>query len=188
MAYSSNRGDNRDVYLRRADGTGQAELLLDAEHPISILTYSPDGEWLVYRVNAESPDLYALRLGIDSVPVPLVVTEFSETAPRVSPDGRWLAYVSNLSGQWEVYVRPFPNTNDGKWQVSTDGGQEPVWAHSGRELFYRGGQSLMCSNHMPMFTKMERMNNAMTLRRILRNQKNWGEITLQLTMIRYAHQ
>ncbi len=114
-----------------------------------MLTYSPDGEWLVYRVNAESPDLYALRIGVDSVPVPLVATEFLETAPRVSPDGRWLAYVSNESGQREVYVRPFPNTNDGKWQVSTDGGSEPVWAHSGRELFYRGGQSLISVEVLP---------------------------------------
>ncbi len=46
-------------------------------------------------------------------------------------------------------MRPFPNTNDGKWQVSTDGGREPVWAHSGRELFYRGGQRLMSMEVLP---------------------------------------
>jgi len=148
VAYSSNL-DNSDLYLRRADGTGQAELLLDEEQSIRMLTYSPDGEWLVYRVNAESRDLYALRIGVDSVPVALVATEFLETAPRVSPDGRWLAYVSNESGQREVFVRPFPNTNDGKWQVSTDGGSEPVWAHSGRELFYRGGQNLISVEVLP---------------------------------------
>ncbi len=149
VAYSSNRGDNQDLYLRRADGTGQADLLLDEEQPIWQVTYSPDGEWLVYWVIAESRDLYAVRVGVDSVPVPLVATEFDEFVPAVSPDGRWLAYVSNLSGQREVYVRPFPNTNDGKWQISTDGGQEPVWAHSGRELFYRGGQSLMSVEVLP---------------------------------------
>ncbi len=144
VAFSSNRGDNRDLYVRRADGTGQAELLLDEELPIWEVTYSPDGKWLIYRWGEVGDNfLYAVRVGVDSVPVALVATEFFETAPRVSPDGRWLAYVSNLSGQREVYVRPFPNTNDGRWQVSTDGGQEPVWAHSGRELFYRGGQSLM---------------------------------------------
>ncbi len=82
-------------------------------------------------------------------PVPLVATEFLETAPRVSPDGRWLAYVSNESGPREVYVRPFPNTNDGKWLVSTDGGREPVWAHSGRELFYQEGQTLMSVEVLP---------------------------------------
>ncbi len=65
-------------------------------------------------------------MAVDSVPVPLVATEFRETSPAVSPDGRWLAYASNESGRGEVHVRPFPNTNDGKWLVSTDGGREPV--------------------------------------------------------------
>ena len=56
---------------------------------------------------------------------------------RVSPDGRWLAYESDESGQLEVYVRPFPRFDAGRWQVSTGGGKQPVWAHNGRELFYR---------------------------------------------------
>ncbi len=143
VTFVSDRGNNPDLYVRRADGTGQAELLLDEERALEEVTFSPDGEWLVYRVNAGNRDLYALRVGVDSVPVPLVATEFSETSPAVSPDGRWLAYASNESGQYEVYVRPFPNTNDGKWLVSTNGGQEPVWAHSGRELFYKGSGHLM---------------------------------------------
>jgi hypothetical protein len=57
----------------------------------------------------------------------------------VSPDSRWIAYVSNETGRDEVVVRPFPNMNDGRWQVSTDGGDAPLWAHSGRELFYISG-------------------------------------------------
>ncbi len=55
----------------------------------------------------------------------------------VSPDGRWLAYVSDESGNNEVYVRPFPNTGDGRTQVSTGGGEAPKWARDGRHLFYR---------------------------------------------------
>ncbi len=82
--------------------------------------------------------------------VPLVATEFQETAPAVSPDGRWLAYVSNETGGSEVYVRPFPNVADGRWLVSTSGGSEPVWAHSGRELFYRdGAQRLVAVEVLP---------------------------------------
>ena len=79
------------------------------------------------------------------MPVPLLVSEFQDGAHAVSPDGRWLAYVSAESGRDEVYVRPFPNTKDGLWLVSTDGGQQPVWAHSGRELFYTSGGSLMAA-------------------------------------------
>jgi serine/threonine-protein kinase len=143
VAFVSAGGGTRGLYVKRADGTAPAELLLDEERPIDEVTYSPDGEWLVYRVGSGAGrDLYARRVGAESA-VALVATAFEETSPALSPDGRWLAYASNESGRYEVYVRPFPNTNDGRWQVSTDGGIEPVWAHSGRELFYRGGQNLM---------------------------------------------
>jgi len=69
--------------------------------------------------------------------VPLAATEFEEYSPALSPDGRWLAYASDESRRSEVYVRPFPGAGTAKWQVSREGGTEPVWAHSGRELFYR---------------------------------------------------
>ncbi len=68
--------------------------------------------------------------------MPLLADAWDEKAPALSPDGRWLAYESNESGTDEVYVRPFPDTDAGKWQVSTSGGRAPVWAHNGRELFY----------------------------------------------------
>ncbi len=48
-----------------------------------------------------------------------------------------LAYSSNQSGHYDVYVVPFPTTGTAKWAVSTDGGTEPLWSHSGKELFYR---------------------------------------------------
>ena len=95
--------------------------------------YSRDGRWLVLRVGVGGGrDLYGLRPGIDSGPVPLIATEFEEYSPALSPDGRWLAYVTNESGRRDVYVRPFPNVDSAKWQVSTDGGEEPLWANSGR--------------------------------------------------------
>ena len=93
-------------------------------------------------------DLYARREGSDTS-VTLVAEPYDETSPAVSPDGRWLAYISNESGEYEVYVRPFPNTSSGRWPVSTDGGQEPVWAHSGRELFYNSGGNLMVAEIIP---------------------------------------
>jgi serine/threonine-protein kinase len=67
---------------------------------------------------------------------PVVQTPFSEFAAVVSPDGRYLAYQSNESGQFEIYVRPYPNVNEGRWQISTAGGTSPAWARSGRELFF----------------------------------------------------
>ena len=73
---------------------------------------------------------------------PLLATPFEESGPVLSPDNRWLAYVSNESGRQEIYVRPVSGSGE-KWQVSTEGGTEPVWAHSGRELFYRNAAKMM---------------------------------------------
>jgi eukaryotic-like serine/threonine-protein kinase len=81
-------------------------------------------------------DIVAMRIGHDSVPRPLLAEKYNETVPALSPDGRWLAYVSNETGREEVFVRPFPDVNSGKWQVSLNGGVSPVWANSGRELFF----------------------------------------------------
>ena len=69
-------------------------------------------------------------------PQPFLRTPFDEFAPMFSPDGRWLAYLSDESGRLEVYVQPYPGPG-GKWQISTEGGAEPVWARDGQELFYR---------------------------------------------------
>jgi hypothetical protein len=69
-------------------------------------------------------------------------------APSLSPDGKWLAYTSDESGRDEVYVRPFPRVGDGRWQISTEGGAAPRWAHSGRELFYQadGSNAIMAAS------------------------------------------
>jgi serine/threonine-protein kinase len=56
--------------------------------------------------------------------------------PNFSPNGRYIAYQSDESGRYEIYIRPFPRVDNGRWQVSTAGGTRPVWARSGRELFY----------------------------------------------------
>jgi serine/threonine-protein kinase len=63
-------------------------------------------------------------------------TKFSEYNADISPDGRWIAYDSNESGQMEVYVRPFPAVDSGRWQISSEGGTRPLWSRSGRELFF----------------------------------------------------
>src|SRR5438067_2051194 len=86
--------------------------------------------------------------GLVSLDRPSGVREFlneliNVNNPDVSPDGRWLAYESEESGARDVYVRPFPNVNDGRWQVSTAGGRQPLWAPSGRELFYLDGDGFL---------------------------------------------
>jgi len=83
-----------------------------------------------------------LRLS-DHKPQPFLHTPFNETAPTFSPDSRWLAYASDETGRYEIYVQPYPGPG-GKWQISTEGGTEPVWAHNG-EIFYRQGNKMMAA-------------------------------------------
>jgi hypothetical protein len=63
-------------------------------------------------------------------------SQSAQAYPEFSPDGRWLAYVSYESGRYEVYVRPFPGPG-GKWQISQQGGYQPLWARTGKQLFYK---------------------------------------------------
>jgi len=102
--------------------------------------YTRDGLWLILRTGSGAGrDIVAIRTGTDSAPRALVATAAEEFSPSVSPDGQWLAYGSDETGRMEIYVRPFPDTQGARYVVSRAGGSEPVWSHSGRELFYRDG-------------------------------------------------
>ncbi|MDH5284234.1 MAG: protein kinase, partial [Gemmatimonadota bacterium] len=128
---------------RAANGTGKEEVVLDTPG-LQLLdgSWTKDGKWLMLRVGGNGGtnklrNILTFRPGVDSAPVELLASSNAdESAPALSPDGRWLAYASDETGRNEVYIRPFPNVDDGKWQVSSNGAQAPLWAHSGRELFY----------------------------------------------------
>jgi serine/threonine-protein kinase len=147
ISYVSDRDGLWDLYMRRADGSAQDERVLHRERGVEQASWSRDGEWIVFREGGDAGqrDIMAIRPGRDSVPSGLVTTQFEEYNPALSPDGRWLAYVAEETGTAEVYVRPFPNTGDAKWQISSNGGAFPVWAHSGRELFYVNGSNELVS-------------------------------------------
>ena len=122
-----------------ADGTGQVEQLVGG--PVIPHAWSPDGQLLV----ALGGDIGVLRMEGEPVLEALLDGPANERDPAVSPDGRWLAYRSDETGEPLVYVRPFPNTDDGRWRVSPDFGVEPVWSPDGQELFYRGESDLMAA-------------------------------------------
>ena len=122
-----------------ADGSGPSTpvLALTGLRGIQDALWSHDGDWVVFRSRGRGRGIFAIRPGVDSLPSVSIDTEFNELSPALSRDGRLIAYVSDQSGRFEVYVRPFPDTQAWRVQVSSGGGVEPVWSHTGEELFYK---------------------------------------------------
>ena len=137
IIFASDRAGAANLYWQAADNTGTVERLTQSSNVQWPYSISPDGTRLVFEEQTSSPDLLALTLDKDRRAQPLVQSQmYSEENGEISPDGRWLAYQSNESGQNEIYVRPFPEVNSGRWQVSTKGGTQPLWARNGQEIFY----------------------------------------------------
>jgi Tol biopolymer transport system component len=142
IVFGSNRDGGYAIYRRAADGTGADEKVLETPGaqiwPYSV---SPDGRYIAYQQFMPSQanranDVWALPMFGDRKPFPVVSTPFNEVDPAISPDGKWVAYVSNDTGQYEVYIKPFPS-GQGKWQVSTTGSRGlAFWRGDGRELYF----------------------------------------------------
>ena len=98
--------------------------------------WSPDGQTLLFsQWMGGGVDVWELPLSGERMPVTVLDADHVEFFAKFSPNGRFIAYVSTESGRTEVFVEPYPAPT-GKWQISTDGGGYPLWASSGRELFY----------------------------------------------------
>ena len=113
-------GQGIPLSWKAADGTGEVETLVETSSTQYPLAFSPDGTALVFEDRSSpSSDLGMLSLDGERISTFLMETDFTERNAALSPDGRWMAYQSNESGQFEVYVRPFPDVNGGRWQVSS---------------------------------------------------------------------
>ena len=147
VVFTSERDGQPNVYWKAADGTGAAERVTQSENPLWINAVTPDGTRVVARsaVPGREHDLVMVTLDGDSSTETLLSTEFNERNAVISPNGVWVAFQSDESGLDEVYVRPFPDVESGKLQVSTAGGVDPVWSPDGRELFFRNGTQLMAA-------------------------------------------
>jgi eukaryotic-like serine/threonine-protein kinase len=137
-------GSGKSLYVKDTDGGSKEELLLQTEMGKTPSDWSRDGRFLIYtEIDPKGQgDIWFLPGPLDKSsggkPVKFQSTEADESQGQLSPDGRWLAYVSNESGQSEVYVRPFP-AGPGRWKVSAGRGyfsREPRWRRDGKELFF----------------------------------------------------
>jgi serine/threonine protein kinase/Tol biopolymer transport system component len=148
VAFTSVRSDRSGIFLQAADGSGTPQRLVSWANIGSNGNpdWSRDGHALVYHVSGPNTgrDLWYVPLTGERKPVLFLQTPFHEGLPVLSPDSRYIAYVSNESGRFEVYVKPFPQ-GEGKWQVSVNGGVYPRWNRRGTELFYVEGNTLMAA-------------------------------------------
>jgi Tol biopolymer transport system component len=127
-----------EIAWRSADGSGETAVLVSGARAGAPQAFSPDGRQLVFARWSDRTllDLWVVAVDPPSEPRPLVATPQEEYAATISPDGRWIAYCASGSGQFEVFVQPFPG-GTGKWQISAASGFEPRWSADGRELFFR---------------------------------------------------
>ena len=148
MLYYASRDSGEtatSIYRRPSDGT-EAEELVRLPQRLFYLEYpQPDEKTVVIEIitsGAAAGDINQIALTSGAKPTPVLATRFNEYGGRLSPNGKWMAYVSTEAGRPEVYVRPATGTG-GRWQVSANGGEEPKWSPTGRELYFRNGSLLM---------------------------------------------
>jgi serine/threonine-protein kinase len=134
IVYSSQSGGALNLWWKAANETGPAEPLTTSANNQWPTSFSSDGKQVVLTelTPTTGRDLMLLTLDGSHRVTPLLQTPFDELRGDISPDGHWLAYESNSSGQFEIWVRPFPNTSVAEYQISTSGGTRPAWAHTAK--------------------------------------------------------
>ena len=146
ISFTSVRGTNKSLLLMSADGSGDEEILLTTEDGLFRSAWSADEQFLAWdgQSSDNDYDIWFMTLDGGRERQPFLDSDFNERWPRFSPDGRWLAYYSDESGRGETYVRSFPNPEQRKVDISTEGSEPGLaWAPDGRELFYLSGNRMM---------------------------------------------
>src|SRR6202790_1340952 len=152
ILFSVNRKLGFQLHLKNADGSGSEDEVADFGTLSSInpWDWSRDGKYALVR---KANELWYLSWP-ERVAKPLLQVKWTVRNAQFSPDGRWMAYASNETGRMEIYVSPFP-TGNGKWQVSSAGGEEPRWRQDGKELSYLSADGKMMAVPVKTGTSFE---------------------------------
>ena len=140
-------GATESLLWMSADGSGNEETLLTSEDFSPWQSnWSADEQFLAFDVESSDSDFDIWFMALESgrEAQAFLDSDSNERNPKFSPDGRWLAYYSDESGRGETYVRSFPNPEQRKVDISTEGSEPGLaWAPDGRELFYLNGNRMM---------------------------------------------
>jgi Tol biopolymer transport system component len=139
LAFRSNRHERFNIYARALNGVGGEHLLYDSEDNANPHDWSRDGAFVLFtRVDANGRsgrDIWALPVDGTRSPYPVLQAPRNQDYPRLSKSGRLLSYQTDDSGRSKIFVMPYPDSGD-RWEISPDGGTQPIWRGDGRELFY----------------------------------------------------
>jgi len=178
IAYTMDRRTGKhDLYRRLANGAGDDELVFASDYNKTLTDWTPDGQFLIFdEVTDRGTNVIYVAVS-DAKRMHYLEGPFNEQNGHVSPDGQWMAYQSDESGRFEIYVRPFPNAQGGKWQVSSGaGGMDPRWAHGGKELIYFSGDDTLSAATVVVDASGFRATKTEPLFRVARtaNRTNYG--------------
>jgi hypothetical protein len=155
IVFTSEQAGVRNLFWQADDG-GSAERLVESPNRHAATGVTPDGR-AIFTETAPTTreDVMAVTLDRTRSVTPLVQSPSRERNGVVSPDGRWLAYESDSSGQFEIWVRPYPAVSTGQWQVTTGGGTRPLWMPRGQELVYIAPSGAVMSIAVPSGSSWE---------------------------------
>jgi serine/threonine protein kinase len=150
LAYDSSKSGHQQIYVKQGIGQGSEEVVTDGPENKELYDWMPDGREVIFGRQNENTgwDIYVAPVQGDHKPRALFEAPFNQRGARVSSDGKWLAYVSDESGQLEVFVQAISDPST-RTQVSRETGWEPRWARSGNELLYRSKDRVMSVKFAP---------------------------------------
>ncbi len=144
--FSSNKSGVFNIFEKNSNGTGEESLVYESKSPSYATDISQDGTKLLLSVQTQG--IQKWDIGIFDLTtkkyLPLLTSEFNEWVGTFSPDGKWYTYMSNETGRFEIYIRP-TDGSPSKWQVSTNGGENPRWCSNGKEILYHIGNQQIVS-------------------------------------------